>query len=639
MPGIIQKLLNAIKSRYTALSLVLILIIFAMFIRLFELQVIKGGQYTHSSQTVTDTRRIVEVAPRGLIMDRNGIPLAVNTEVFTVHIMKSAKYGGDDGNAELNYVLHELCAILEKNNNTYLKTIERYMKFENGRPVFVKTDIADTIAWQKNSLKIPETDTFTDAYDLFFYFCSEKAYAIDIAYNDEEAFKIISLRYLIDAGRGSFDAGQSILLAMDVNSMSIAEIQENSHILSGIAIDAEPVRMYENAENISHVLGYTGAITEAQYESLKDDGYSIEDVIGQYGIEAQNESYLRGRNGEKRIEVYSNGIAASSIEGRPAMPGSDIILTIDIDMQKAAIDSLTRNIEIIKAAGYNGYDKTDSKVNFHDAEAGAAVAIDVKTGEVILMASVPTFDSSIFLRGSEDRDAQQAIADLWADPLNRSWNRAIQGTYSPGSTFKPITAITALEEGVIDPTTQIYDSGRVNIGERNLYCLEGGHDYLNLKRALETSCNVFFYEIGYASTIANLQKWANLFGLGIKTGIDLPYEKEGIMSSREFKREKFKDDWRPADTAQVAIGQLYNSFTPLQMACYMSAFANGGIYFKPYVTKKVIRYDGSIVRETVPEMRKIPCDPNNINAVKEGMIASTTEIDGTASIVFRDFPF
>jgi len=488
-------------------------------------------------------------------------------------------------------------------------------------------------------LKLPESEITLNAYNLFVYLCTDAGYSIDDAYTDEEAFKIVSLRYLIDAGRGAFDTGQSILLARDVNPMSIAEIEERSHILSGVTIEVEPVRAYRNAQYVSHVLGYTGAITEAQYEALKDDGYSIDDIIGQYGVEAQNEAYLRGRNGEKRIEVYANGVAASRIDGRPAMPGSDVVLSIDMELQRAAVESLERNIEVIRTAEFNGYVKTDSKVNYKDAEAGAAVAIDVQTGEVLLMASVPTFDASIFLRGSDDREAQQAIADLWEDPLHRSWNRAIQGTYSPGSTFKPITAVTALQEGVIDPNTQIYDSASINIGERNLYCLEGGHGWLTLKRALETSCNVFFYDIGTKSTIANLEKWANLFGLGIRTGIDLPYEREGTMSSIEFKRAKFKDIWRPADTAQVAIGQLFNSFTPLQMACYMSALANGGKYYKPYVTKKVIRYDGSIVRETTPEMRLIPVDPVNIDAIKEGMIASTTEIDGTAAIVFHDFPF
>jgi len=639
MIRLLKKVVDTAKSRYTILSLILILMTFAMFIRLFELQIIKGGQFVKTAAVVRDLRRIVEIAPRGRIMDRNGVPIATNSEIYTVHIIKSGKYGGDRGEAELNRVLLDLYDILHKNNDTYLHSIERFMKFSDGKPEFVRTDPDEIIAWQKNTLKIPESEFTTDAYDLFVYLCSDMEYSIDESYTDEEAFIIISLRYLIDSGRGAFDSGQSILLAKNVNPMSIAEIEEQSHILSGVTIEIEPVRSYHNARYVSHVLGYISAITEQQFEALKDDGYSIDDVIGQYGTEAQNEAYLRGRNGEKRIEVYANNIAASSIDGRPAMPGSDIILTIDVDLQKAAIESLERNIEVIRTADFNGYVKTDSKVNFKDAQAGAVVAIDVRSGEVLLMASVPTFDSSIFLRGPEDREAQQAISDLWEDPLYSSWNRAIQGTYSPGSAFKPITAVTALQEGVIDPNTQIYDAASINIGERNLYCLEGGHGWLTLKRALETSCNVFFYDIGTKSTIDNLEKWAKLFGLGVKTGVDLPYEREGVMSSMEYKREKFKDIWRPADTAQVAIGQLYNSFTPLQMACYMSALANGGNYYKPYITKKVIRYDGSIVRETKPEMRKIPVNPVNINAIKEGMIASTTEIDGTAEIVFRDFPF
>ena len=639
MTRLIQYFIKAIRSRYTLLSLLLIILSLAMFVRLFDMQIIRGGTVAQTAAPATDTRRITEVAPRGRIMDRNGVPIATNSEVFTVHIIRSGKYDGDNGEAELNRVLLGLCNIMEKNNDSYIRTIERYLRFDDNGPVFVRSDPADTAAWQKNTLKIPEDEILDDPYDLFDRLCSDRGYSVDGAYTDEEAYKIISLRYLIDMGRGAFDAGQSILLARDVKPMSIAEIEENSHNLSGIAIDAEPVRMYHEARHISHVLGYMGAITEEQHASLKDDGYTIDDVIGQYGVEAQNEAYLRGRNGEKRVEVYANGIAASRIDGRPAMPGSDIILTIDIDLQKAAIESLERNIGVIRAAEFNGFVKTDSKVNFKDAEAGAAVAIDVKTGEVLLMASVPGFDSSIFLRGSDDRAAQQAIIDLWNDPLHSSWNRAIQGTYSPGSTFKPITAITALQEGIINPNTQIYDAGSIIIGERPLFCLEGGHGWLNLKRAMETSCNVFFYDIGTQSTIANIEKWARLFGLGVRTGVDLPYEREGTMSSAAFKRERFNDIWRPADTAQVAIGQLYNSFTPLQMACYMAAFANGGYYFKPYVTKEVVRFDGSIVRETEPEMRRIPVDPLNIDAIKEGMIASTTEIDGTAFIVFNDFPF
>jgi penicillin-binding protein 2 len=387
------------------------------------------------------------------------------------------------------------------------------------------------------------------------------------------------------------------------------------------------------------VLGYTGAITDTQYEQLKDDGYGVNDVVGKTGVELQNEAYLRGANGEKRIEVLAGGSTASEIDGRPALPGSDIVLTIDMDLQEVAMKSLEKNINIIRNAEFNGYIRTDSNVNFHDADVGAVVAVDVRTGEVLTMASYPSFDAAIFLGGADDADAQQAISELWDDPLERSLNRAIQGAYSPGSTFKPVTGIAAIEEGVITRNTQIYDAGRITIGGRNLFCLEGGHGYLDIRKALETSCNVFFYDIGTKTTIDNLEKWAKLFGLGVKTGIDLPYERAGAMSGKQYKRDTFNDIWRPADTAQVSIGQLYSSFTPLQMACYMAALANGGKYYKPYVTKKVIRYDGSTVRETVPEMRQIPVDPESIDAIKEGMVASTTEIDGTASEAFRDFPY
>ncbi|MDR3119827.1 MAG: penicillin-binding protein 2 [Clostridiales bacterium] len=639
MKAFFHKILSAVSSRYTILGVFVVLFACAMIFRLFSLQIIQGGQFVQTAAQTRETRRITEAAPRGRVTDRNGVPIAVNSEVFTVQIVRTGQFDGEHGIRELNRVLLELCGILEKNSDTWLRNFERYLAFTDGAPVFAREDQKELENWQKNTLKLGETEVRLDAAELFAYLRSERMYEIDETYSDEEAFRIMSLRCLIDAGNGAFDAGQSVCLARGVRPMSIAEIEEKSRSLHGVVIGAAPVREYRNARNVAHVLGYTGAITEAQYETLKDDGYNIDDTVGQYGIEAQNEAYLRGRNGERRVELLENGTVASEFAGRPAVPGSDVVLTIDMDLQEVAVDSLLRNIEIIRGGESNGYVKTDSDVNFRDADAGAAVAVDVRTGEVLVMASVPSFDASIFLAGPEDRAAQQAISALWEDPLHASWNRAIQGTYSPGSTFKPITAITALQEGVINRNTQIYDAGAITIGERHLYCLEGGHGWLTLRRALETSCNVFFYDVGTSARIDNLEKWAKLFGLGVKTGIDLPYEKEGTMSSIAFKEDRFNDFWRPADTAQVSIGQLYNSFTPLQMACYMAALANGGEYYRPFVTKKVVRYDGSTVHETEPELRRIPADPENIDAVKEGMIASTTEIDGTSTIVFRDFPY
>jgi penicillin-binding protein 2 len=362
--------------------------------------------------------------------------------------------------------------------------------------------------------------------------------------------------------------------------------------------------------------------------------------VGQYGVERQDEAYLRGRAGTRLVQITDGAVADAAEGGSPATQGCDVTLTIDMDLQKAALSSLERNIQCIREERDNGYMETKSDVNFRDADSGAAVAVDVRTGEVLAMVSSPTYDPTIFLR--DDAEARQAIADLWQDPLKGALNRAIQGTYTPGSTFKPLTAIAALEEGVINRNTERVDEGVIEFSGMKFRCLEKpyeGHGAQTLKQALEVSCNIFFYQIGVDTTIDNLEKWAKLFGLGVKTGIDLPYEAAGTMSSKAFKLEKQKDIWRPADTAQTSIGQMFNSFTPLQMACYMAALANGGLYYTPYVTKEVTRYDGSPVRKAKPEARRIPVSAESIDAVKEGMVNSTTSIDGTASEAFAGFPF
>jgi penicillin-binding protein 2 len=644
-----SKFVGSLKSRYVVFSLFIILGAAAIILRLFELQIIQGRQYVPSQSTIRETRKVVEIAPRGRIMDRNGIPIAINTEIFTLHIVQSS---GDS--SKLNETLLGVTDILTKNNDTWLKGFARYVEFEGGKPVFVREDAADNENWQKSSFGVEAESAAKTPKELFELLRGEDYYDIGEGYTDEEAYRIMSLRYLITASKGAFEAGQSVCIARDIKPMSIAEIEENSHNLSGETINIEPVREYRNAEQAAHVLGYMGAISEERYEELKLNGYSMTDTVGVAGMEYQNEAYLRGRNGEKRIEILTGSGAAAQIDGKPAIPGNDVILTIDLDLQRVAYDSLEKHINHIRNKEFNGYMKTDSEKNMGDASAGAAVAIDVNTGEVLVLVSYPTFDPSVFLQGSDNREAQRAISELTVDPMKSLLNRSIMGTYAPGSTFKPLTAIAALEEGIVTSDSLIYDGRTVYYGNQLFKCLEGGHGWLSLKTALETSCNIFFHKIGAGNNddnvnrndikmtgvgITNLAKWGRSFGLGVKTGIDLPSEYAGVMPTMEYKREKIGDIWRPADTAQVSIGQLYNSFTPLQMAGYMAALANGGTYYKPFVTKKVIRYDGTAVKVTKPEMRVIDVKKESIDAVKEGMVASTSEFDGTAYKAFADFPY
>lgn len=619
-----------LNNRFLMLGLSFLIFAVIISFRLFNLQIVEGEKYNADSQ-----KRVLKessiIAPRGKILDRYGVPIAVNRQGFTVKIVKT-----DIKTGELNEMLLKLALILEKNQKSYNDSLTKYLTFDpitfNGKS---QSEIA---SWQRNEnrLGMKEADIKSSAAELFNYLRNNK-FNIDPAYSDADAYRIMKLRYEILIDNWNFTNGGTVPLARDVGMITVSEIEEKHHEFPGIVTDVEPVRQYNNAYDVGQVLGYVGAINQKQYDSMKDEGYENDDIIGQTGVEMAAERYLKGKDGKKSIEVDTSGRLTQQRETVPALPGSDIVLTIDTNLQKVAMESLARNIELIRNKGDKG--------NFGDADAGAVVAMDVNTGEVLAMVSYPSFDPAVYLAGPEDTVAQKIKSDLRNDTNKPLLNRAIQEIYAPGSTFKPLTAIAALETGVITPTnSRRYDNGSfVAIGGKVFKCLEfpgRGHGWLDLKKALETSCNIYFHQIGTETTIDNLDKWAREFGLGNKTGIDLPYEVAGYMSSKETKKKLHQgDDWRPADTAQVAIGQFDNSFTPLQIVDYISTIANGGKRYKPFVIKKVIKYDGSIVNETKPTYEQVDVDPSYINAVKEGMVAVTSSLDGTAKDYFTGLPF
>lgn len=618
-----------LNNRYLILSLGFIVFGLIIVFRLFNLQVVEGEKYNADSRNSVLKESVIE-ASRGKILDRNGVPIAINRQGFAIQIVKT-----DIETSELNAMLLKLTGILDKNKVSYADSLSKYLTFN---PVtFSGKKLEDIKNWQKNKdrLNMKEEDVKSTPEELFQYLRSKK-FEIDPSYTDEEAYKIMLLRYEILLDNWNFTIGGSISLAKDVGMDTISEIEERHHEFPGIITSIVPVREYVDAYDEAHVLGYIGAITQSQYDNLKDEGYGNNDLIGKAGVEKTAEKYLRGRDGKRSIEVDTSGRLTRQRETIAAVPGSDVVLTIDTNLQKVAMESLARNIELIK-------NKKGDKANLGDANAGSLVAFNVNTGEVLAMASYPSYDPQIFLAGSEDKVAQQAIINLNSDINKPQINRTIQETYAPGSTFKPLTAIAALEKGVITPeSSRYYDSGHTNIGSRDFYCLEyptSGHGWMDLKRALETSCNIYFYELGFKTTIDTLDTWAEHFGLGVKSGLDLPSEASGTMSSIDLKKKLFNDIWRPADTAMVSIGQLDSKFTPLQLASYISTIANGGKRYKPYVIKKVVKYDGSLVNETQPSYTKVPVKQSTIDAVKEGMVAVAQSIDGTAYKSFIGLPF
>jgi len=615
-----------LKDRYFLIGVFFVFFAAVIVFQLAKLQIVNGKKYYENSRYIALKERKI-VAPRGKITDRNMVPIAVNRQGFTVHIVKT-----DISNNEFNEMVLNLVKIFEKNGDSYNNTLSKYLTFN---PITFNGQSEKNIKnWQVSKLGIKETDIMESAEDVFEYL-RDKKFKIDEKYTDEEAYKIMTIRYEILLEQWKFDTGNSLCIAKDVSRETIAEVEEKSHMLPGISTDIEPVRQYIDAYYVSHVLGYVRPITEEQYEKWKDEGYSRNDIVGQTGIELEAERYLRGKDGYKMIEVNNNRVLTEGLNGVAAIPGNDIVLTIDMNLQKVATESLERTINEIRQKG--------GEKNFGDANAGSVVAIDVNTGEILVMANYPSYDPAVYLEGSDNKEAQQTIVALNNDSNSPQLNRAIKGKYAPGSTFKPLVAIAGLEEGVISPTNNVLScDGPFDVDGKIFRCLEypvSGHGNLTLTRALETSCNIYFNKLGISTTIDKIEKWAKYFGLGDYTGIDLGGESKGIIASKEYKMETFNDIWRPADTAQAAIGQLYNNFTPLQLANYISTLANGGKRYTPHIIKKVLKYDGSIVMEKEPEYEQVPVSPETIAAVKAGMVAVTTSIDGTAKDAFKDFPF
>ncbi|MDP4094400.1 MAG: penicillin-binding protein 2 [Bacillota bacterium] len=625
--------MEKLKDRYLIIGFIFLLIVMILIYQIVNLQLVNGQSYDQQSQKKLINNRSI-VAPRGKITDRNGVPIAVNRMGFSVQIVKT----GID-TATFNQMLLDLTKVFEKNGVSYYKSLSKYLTIDpvsfgpniQNSEASIKTWLSQIVAASKDA------GTLHTAQDAFNYLRT-KRFNIDKKYTDQEAYDIMTLRFEL------YERGYSMLnpvvIASDVNQKTIAELEEKHSQFPGVTTDVVPVRNYVDSKDIANVLGYVGAISTENYKKLKGNGYDLNDIIGIDGIEKQAENYLKGIDGEKTIEVDTSGRQTEEIKQKAAIPGDDIQLTLDMKLQQIAANSLKKTIDAIRNKQPIGNNITDIKNNMGDAYAGAVVAMDVTNGEILAMATYPSYDPSIFLEPANNKEAQKAITAYNTDNIGRPmFNRAISGKYAPGSTFKPVVGISGLEEGAITPTETINDTGVVYYDKMKFTCLEGGHGPIALTKALATSCNIYFYELGNRVGIDKVNKWAKMFGLDQLTGIDLPGENKGTVSGRDTKKKINPYPWGAADTAQSSIGQLYNSFTPIELVDYISTIANGGKRFTPHLIKQVTKYDGSVESNTKPTYQQLPIKQQNLMAVQDGMVAVTNSEDGTAVSVFKDFPF
>jgi penicillin-binding protein 2 len=604
-------------DRYIILAIIILVASAMMVYNLANIQLVNGQFYTEQSISRISTEGYI-YPKRGDIYDRNGIPIAGSRMGYCLQYV-DVKMPDDEKNSML-FHLYEILGEYGVNVRT------RLHNYIDINPIRFKVE--DPQAFIQGIAVSKDDPKFIITADQAFRYMREKTFKIDPSYSDEDAFKIMQLRYEILVSQPTIKNPMTV--ADDVPVLAMAQIEERNNEFKGISSFIKPYRVYYNAELVPHILGYVSAIQSEQYKTFTklypDKYYTNSDIVGTSGIEASAELYLRGVSGKVFKEVDENGRTTSFSILRQPVPGNDIYLTIDLELQKVALDALKRNIEIIR-------NKND-KSNFHDADAGAVVVMDVNSGEVLAMVSYPDYDPTVFL--SNDYKAMSALlSDYERKPI---WNRATQEIYPPGSTYKPLVAVAALESGKITPQTLINCPYRDIVGEREFINLEGNQGRIALKKALATSSNMFFFKVGVMTGIDEIVKWAKEFGLAQDTGIELA-ESVGSIASREYKQLYLNEAWYPANTAMAAIGQLYNKFTPVQIVNYISSIANDGKRYTPHLIRMAVSPAGEIVYEAPKDYYQIPVKQSTINAVKEGMVDVVHRSDGTAANVFRDFPF
>ncbi len=609
---------DKIKDRYSIIIIIALLISFIYTYKLLQLQIVKGEEYMELSQQRL-RRLIPAAAPRGEIFDRYGRPLLVNKMGFSVQIFKS-----NISEEQFNNTILELIKLLEENEEFYTDTLPiSYPPFEFTFSESEKLSKKDRELNWKKTRDIPAEYTPIETIEIL-----KKKYGISKKYNDIDTRKNIGIRYEMDV-RG-FGVNTPFTIASDINLDTVMQIEERHFDFPGVNIVTEYTRNYVYDELAAHILGRTDIIYKDEYEVLKNKGYGMNDIIGKDGIEKVAEKDLKGKDGTKSIEQNIDGKLIQVVNAKPYIPGNNVILTIDIELQKVAEEALKRTIEDIRLKGR-------ITKQGQDADSGAVVVIDVNTGEVLAMATYPTYNPKNF---------KEEYNNLYKDPLKPMLNRAISGAYAPASTFKMLTAIAALEENIINKDTRIKDQGVYRYYQYDgprcwIYSPRYGyrtHGNINVSEAIRDSCNYFFYDVGRRLKIENLLSYGKQFGLGEYTGIELPAESKGIFASPEYKSTVSKEQWWPGETLSAAIGQMH-IFTPLQLANYVATLANGGNRYRPYLIKHVKTYDeGKMVRQTEPEtINKINLKEENLKAVLEGM-KSVTQEDGTASHVFLNFP-
>lgn len=745
MESYLHKFIKFITSRLFILAVGFLIMFSILGVHLFKLQIIEGEW--HQSQVNTNILRNLPIsAPRGTIYDRYGKPLAVNKIAMSIKLDPSIDVEKQDE------VLLNLIKLLERNNEKMIDELplssEKPFEFQGSENEILrwKAEIFRTSRDKltKEQINMSGEDFFRELRTFF---------ALDPTLTDQDARKIISLRYELYQKR--YRKYEPIMVAAEIQDKTIAELEENYEEYPGFYVDIEAVRHYPEGDLVSHILGYTGKITEEQYEVLKDEGYSLDDIVGRIGIEKEMELYLKGKKGTLSVEVDPLGQRKEVHNIIHSIPGGKVFLTLDLGLQKKVEQILVNKLrdiilsriekspsksepaiyiqdlliglvhtntisteKILKASSgtkqkmieeelrdkiKNIGDEEKSEIELAkkalvemikdkeissknlihvmveqgiikadedfmkqlengsispieilkeriqngelsphelglDPSTGAAVVVDVHSGEVLSLVSYPSYDNNKFINGID----YEYYKKLQQDPTIPMFPRATQARMAPGSTFKMITGIAGLEEGAITRTEKIFDTGEYKeAGKPYPKCwIYGtyhiGHGLTDITRGLEVSCNYFFFETSYRMARANgqngieqnglnvLSRYASKFGLDSKTGIEI---------------DEYSPQLSDRDVVRSAIGQGTHNFAPIHMARYVATLANGGTLYDLHIVDSVKTFEGNTIMEKESIVRnKTDFDPQNLQTIYNGMHEVAVGNEGTVRALFRDFP-
>lgn len=595
---------NPYRRRLIVILSFLVAALVCFCVVLFNYQIVNGDEYRALSVAGTAKREVVETS-RGIITDRNGKVLVSNRLAYTLKFSDS-DFGKDQ--AACNDAVWRLIELCRAEGVEWIDPLP--LTAEAPYTLSTETPGKTFISWLKtNKLAYTgeSTVTLTASSDEVMA-ALRKVYAIADGYTDQQARLIAGVRYGAKISGG-------YVFAEDVPVRVISQVVDGHY--AGVSTGTSSQRVY-NTTYAAHILGRVSRIFAEDWDNYKDKGYSMDALVGKGGVEEAFESYLHGTNGVKLVTTDKNGKVTGELYAKEPQPGNTVALTIDLDLQKVTEDSLAEKI--------GSMEQRDGLTR-----GGAAAVVSVGTGEVLALASYPTYDLSQW----------DEMYDTWnKDTVGRPmFNRATDGTYAPGSTFKLCSAVAALESGIVTPSTTIVDRGIYTYytfpqPKCWIYNSYGGtHGAVNVSQAITVSCNYFFYEVGRLMGIKTLDSYATQFGLGQHTGIEIG-DSTGVLASPEYA-EKIGETWTDGQTITAAIGQSYNLFTPLQLANYVATLVSGGDHYEAHLLKSAKSFDNSSV---VYAYNKAPINhvdmaDSTLEAVKKGARGLAT---GSLSYVFRN---